>query len=49
MLQLPPNAVTDVLSHMNNFISGIMPIITLIIGVFLAITAVGLLISYLRK
>jgi len=49
MLQLPANAVQDVLSHMNNFITGLTPILTLIIGVFLAITAVGLLISYLRK
>lgn len=49
MFTLPEGAVEDVVGYMSQIFTDFSPIILLIIGVLLAVTALGILVNIFRK
>lgn len=48
MVELPLNFVTDLVANANTQIANFSPVITLVLGLALALIAVGALIRFLR-
>lgn len=48
MITLPTNFVTDLLSNANTQITNFSPLLTLVMGLLLALLAIGALISFVR-
>jgi hypothetical protein len=49
IIPLPEGFVDDITGHMGDIITDLSPYITLVLGVVLGLTAVGIILSFLRK
>jgi len=49
ILQLPPTAASDILNYVSRLFTDLSPIILLIIGVFLAVSVLGVLLRLFTK
>lgn len=49
MIELPTNFITDITSNANTQIANFSPLLVFIMGLLLALIAIGAILSFLRK